>query len=688
MIRKLLQGQTSRFAFLAASLALTSAMIGASAAGESADDPNITNPQASPMPDAGVIAAQGRTIPLKRGLDALRNGDVAGARRVRDRLPPTSLYRHILAWAIAMDGGRDIPSIDIAAAAVSLPNWPGAAAMRRNSERAFYREKPDPLTVISVFGPSRPQTLDGVILLARAHVQLGQTKDAAAVLSPYWRTAKLEAQEEQRILTEFGAMLTGQDHRLRMERMLYAERIAAAERAAKLADAQPLVEAWAAVIRDEKKAPDLLKAVPEEMRSAGFFFAESKYLRKKKKYLEAAQVMLKAPVDRDSLVDPDAWWLERRVLSRELIDLGDMKLAYRIAAAHAAESPVEAADAEFHAGWYALRGLNDAKAGAEHFARIADVAAGPLSLSRAYYWLGRAVEAGAPGEARSWYEKAAAYGTTFYGQLAAERIGGHTLNVAVPEPSALDRDRFERNEVVKAIRLLERCNYQAMADTLYRALAQDLDDPSQLALLAGMAESRGNHYLALRIGKIAVGRGLDIGGLSHPVGAIPGDADISASGKALAYAIARQESEFNAAAVSHAGARGLLQLLPGTAKSVAKKAGLAYSPERLTTDPGYNATLGAAFLGEQLGRFDGSYVLTFAGYNAGPGRARDWMRRYGDPRGQNVDEVVDWIERIPFAETRAYVQRVMENYQVYKMRLSGQFDIEGDLVKGRRVASR
>jgi soluble lytic murein transglycosylase len=199
-----------------------------------------------------------------------------------------------------------------------------------------------------------------------------------------------------------------------------------------------------------------------------------------------------------------------------------------------------------------------------------------------------------------------------------------------------------------------------------------------------MAERREDHTLALKIGKIAAGRGLDIGALSHPVGAIPADADISGSGKALAYAIARQESEFNAAAVSHAGARGLLQLLPGTAKSVARKAGMTFSQERLTTDAGYNATLGAAFLSEQLGRFDGSYVLTFVGYNAGPGRARDWIKRYGDPRGKDIDTVVDWIERIPFTETRAYVQRVMENYQVYKMRLSGSFDIEGDLVKGRQ----
>jgi soluble lytic murein transglycosylase len=690
MISKLLRSRTSRFALVAASLALTPA-----AAQEATVEGSVTAILA--VPDAGEIAARGRLLPLQFGLDALSRGKVASARSIRDGLPAGSLDRHILAWAIAMDGGPAIPSGDIAEAAIAMPDWPGAAALRRNSERALYREDPDARRVIAIFGSSQPRTLDGVILLARAHVTLGQIGAARTTLSPFWRTVKLEAPEEQRIIREFGAVLTPEDHRWRMERMLHAERISAAERVAKLAGAEPLAKAWAAVIRNEKKAADLLKAVPADMRSAGYYFAAARYLRRKEKFAEAAELMLMAPTEAAALADPDAWWLERRVLSRELVDAGDMKLAYRIAAAHAAESPVEAADAEFHAGWYAFRGLNDATTGAEHFARIADLASGSISLARAYYWLGRTIEAGAridteqgptkPGDAKSYYEKAAAFGTTFYGQLAADRIGGKTLNVAYPEPTALDRDRFERRETARAIRLLERCGYQKMADTLYRALAEELTVPAELALLAAMADSRGNHVLALKVGKIAAGRGLDIGALSHPVGAIPADAEISASGKALAYAIARQESEFNVAAVSHAGARGLLQLLPGTAKSVAKKAGLAYSMDKLTTDAGYNATLGAAFLGEQLGRFDGSYVLTFVGYNAGPGRARQWIRRYGDPRGQDVDAVVDWIERIPFAETRSYVQRVMENYQVYKMRLSGTFDIESDLVRGRHVTA-
>jgi soluble lytic murein transglycosylase len=676
MIRKLLSGRAGTFALIAASLASLPAAPNAALA---------TTVVA--VPDAGVIAARGRVHLLKSGLAALTSGNISGARGIRDYLPADSLDRRILAWAIAMDGGRDIPSGDIARAAVALSGWPGGMTMRRNSERALYREDPAPQAVVAAFGQSQPQTLDGVILLTRAYTVLGKINDAQAILAPYWRTQKLEAPEEQRIISEFGAILTPADHRQRMERMLYAERVNSADRVAKLAGAEPLAKAWTAVIRSERKAADLLKAVPAGMRSAGFSFAQAKQLRRAKKFAQAAEVMLKAPTDRASVIDPDAWWLERRVLSRELLDAGDPRLAYKVAAAHTAASPVEAADAEFHAGWYALRSLDDAKSAAKHFARITEIAGGSISLARAYYWMGRAAEAGAEGNAASLYEKAASYGTTFYGQLAAERIGGRTLNVEAPAPSPLDVDGFERREAVRAIRLLERSGSFTLADMLYRGLAEELSDPAELTLLAAMAQARGNPTLALRVGKIAANRGLEIGALSHPVGAIPDEADISASGKALAYAIARQESEFNAAAVSHAGARGLLQLLPSTAKSVARRAGMKFSSDRLTSDAAYNATLGAAFLGEQLGRFDGSYVLTFAGYNAGPGRARDWIKRYGDPRGQNVDDIVDWIERIPFAETRAYVQRVMENYQVYKMRLSGSFDIEGDLVKGRRVAS-
>ena len=668
-------------------IALLSAIIALAPvpAGSSALDPQATSaiPFASIGKGDAARAAFGTIDQLKSGLDALSGGDLAQARAVRDALPATALDRHILMWAIAINGGDQVPSADIAAAAQALPGWPGLATLRRNSERAMARETPGPNIVVSAFAGSEPQTIEGALLLARAQKELGNAKAALAVLQPFWRTEKLDAKYEVAILNDFGGLIPAADHRIRMERMLYADRVNSAARVAELAGAKPLADAWAAVIKGDKKAQALLDAVPASQRSAGYVFAKARLLRKQEKFTEAAAVMLKAPRDRASLIDPDTWWVERRVLSRELLDEGDVKTAYRIAAAHSAENATNAADAEFHAGWYALRGLNDARLASGHFERIAKIAGSPISLSRAYYWLGRAAEAGGPGNAKDYFARAATYGTSFYGQLAAERIGRKALNVAYPAPTAADRQTFAQREAVSAITRLEGAGYAAYAEMLYRDLASQLNSPGELALLAVMAEKQNNHYLALRVGKIAAQRGLDVGALSHPIGVIPGSANISGSGKALAYAIARQESEFKVSAVSSAGARGLLQLMPGTARDLAKKAGMAFSQERLTTDAGYNATLGASFLGEQLGRFNGSYVLTFAGYNAGPRRADQWIARYGDPRGKDVDTVVDWIERIPYAETRSYVQRVMENYQVYKMRLSGSYDINGDLVNGR-----
>jgi soluble lytic murein transglycosylase len=666
-------------------LALAGALVAGAAACEAAAglDAQTTAGITISSPGKTGRLAPASVAELKLGLDAMSSGDVVGARAVRDSLPAASLDRHILTWAIALRGGRTVPSTDIAAAARALPGWPGMDALRRNSERALLREDPAPDAVISAFGATQPQTADGAIVLARAHVAKGDADAARRALAPIWRTETLAPEEEIAILKEFGQIIPAADHRQRMERMLYADRVTAAQRVAKLAGAEALFTAWAAVAKGDKTAAKKLDAVPAVQRSAGYRFAQARDLRRAGRYADAAALLIAAPKDRAELVDADAWWKERRVLARELLDEGEAGLAYRVAATHAAESRVNQADAEFHAGWIALRKLGDAAGAARHFARIAEVAEGPISLSRAYYWLGRTAEAGGPGNASDDYRRASAYGTTFYGQLAAARIGASTINVASPVPSAADRAAFAGREAVAAIRRLEAAGYPSLADTLYRDLAAQLASAGELALLAAMAENRGNHYLALKLAKIAAARGLAIGALSHPIGVIPDSADISGSGKALAYAIARQESEFNVSAVSSAGARGLLQLLPDTARDVARRAGLIYSPERLVTDAGYNATLGAAFLGEQLGRFDGSYILTFAGYNAGPRRAAEWIKRYGDPRGKDIDTVVDWIERIPFPETRSYVQRVMENYQVYKMRLTGKVDIEHDLIHGR-----
>ncbi|MDR6757288.1 soluble lytic murein transglycosylase [Mycoplana sp. BE70] len=634
-----------------------------------------TNPLASsPSP----VAAN-----LKNGLDALSNKDAETALGIRDAMPE-GLDRHILTWAIAVSGQKGVPSYEIADAQNALRGWPGLKVLRANSERAMARETPTTRNVLAAFGTTSAETVEGAMVLARARLANNDSSGAAQTLRAFWHKDALDQQTETKILDEFGGLLTVADHRKRMDMLLYRERTQQAQRFGDLARAQSLYRAWAAVIGKAKNADALVKAVdPSWQKDPAYAFLRAELANRAENYGAAAQ-LLSRKLPEDAVANAaGAWWVEQRIASRGLADRGDYKAAYRLAANHAATSETDVVEAEFHAGWYALRGLKSPSTASAHFQKILRVSNRPLAVSRAWYWMGRAAEAGGEPQAQEYYGKAATFSGTYYGQLAAARLGRTVLNVAYPTPTADERARFQAREAVQAIDRLSVAGHGWRAASIYRALAEELQSPGELALLAAQAERAGNHQLSLQVGKIAFGRGIDVAALAFPVGVIPASANISGAGKALAYAIARQESAFNPAAISPANARGLLQLMPGTAQGVAKRYGLAYSKERLTSDAAYNATLGAHFLGEQINDFQGSYILTFIAYNAGPRRVDQWIQRYGDPRGKPIDDVVDWVERIPFSETRSYVQRVMENYQVYKTRLGQTADIVQDLRMGR-----
>ena len=621
---------------------------------------------------------------LKSGLDALSDRKGAQAIAIRDRMP-AGLDRQMLTWSIAMSGLSDVPAAEIAAAQRQLQGWPGLKSFRANSEKALFRENPPPSAVLSAFGNTAPETTEGTILLARAHLSSRDTAKAASLIRTLWRTDALDEAVEDRILKEFSALLRSADHRARMDYLMYRDRASQAKRFASLGEAQSLYRAWAGLNARAKNVDALIAAVDKSWaKDPALLYIRIENLRRQLRYEEAAKLLEQMPRERDKIVNGRAWWNEQRIIARGLADLGQYREAYRIVSRHVATEATDVADAEFHAGWYALRALNDPKTAGRHFARILEVSNRPLSASRAWYWLGRASEASKDGKAREHFARAAQHSSTFYGQLAAARIDRPGIQIPYPRPSQADRNRFSQRESVQAIARYEAAGHGWRAQSLYRALADQLDNPGELALLSARAEnSSGGHQLSLQIGKTAYARGIDVPALAFPVGVIPASANIAGSGKALAYAIARQESAFNPAAISPADARGLLQLLPSTARGVAARHGIAYQPEKLTRDPGFNATLGAHYLGEQIDRFDGSYVLTFIAYNAGASKVPDWIARYGDPRGKSIDEVVDWIERIPFPETRNYVMRVMENYQVYKSRLGQKTDIVHDLRFGR-----
>ena len=429
-----------------------------------------------------------------------------------------------------------------------------------------------------------------------------------------------------------------------------------------------LAKARAAII-DEAASDKLVAAVPKELADdPGLLLARATKLRRDNKLTEAASLLANAPKDAAALVEPDVWWTERRLLARKLLDKGEPKLALEVVEDARPQSRETKVEVAFHAGWIALRFLNDAGRAAAAFADLAAVAETPLSKSRAAYWRGRAAEAaGDTAAAAGFYEQAGIDSSTFYGQLARARIGHTDLpvrRVEAPAPAQA------APEAVRVVAVLEALEARDRALGLAVDAARRLEDPRQIATLAAATEAAKDARATLAVGKAAAQRGFALDDIAFPTFGIPEYKALAGSAaREIVYAIARQESAFHAKAVSGAGARGLMQMIPPTAKRTAQKAGVPFDADRLTSDPAFNVQLGAAHLGELLQENDGSLILTFAAYNAGARRVKEWITAYGDPRKPGVD-AIDWIERIPFTETRNYVQRVMENVAVYKARFA------------------
>lgn len=621
---------------------------------------------------------------LKRGLKALDKRDMKAALAARSALRAGTLERKVMAWAIAMNG-RGVDPMLLNTIASDLANWPGAKTMRGNIERALVNSA-DTNSLRVAFSQAQPETDEAAIALAFAHAKAGQRKAARKAIAPVWHKSKLTSSQEKSILKRLGGVLTKADHRARVEYLLSRNRLRGAGRLASKAGMTRLVAARVAVQRKSRNASKVLAAVPAFQRKDPLYlFSKARHLRHQDKLSAATKTLLAVSPKSIHPNARDDFWTEKRILASDLLEAKRYKSAYRLASRNVAGSATKRIDAEFYAGWLALRKLKDAGTAQRHFARLLEMATTPLSKSRGHYWMGRALsKAGSKKSAVEHYAHAARHDTTFYGQLAASRLGRNSIRVSKARPTRTERSQFTRFELVQAIKKLESAGHPRRARTIYRFLSRHMTSPGELALLSARAEKRRDYQLALQVGKIGFRRGFDVDNLSWPVGAIPRKTKTSGAGLPLAYAIARQESTFQVDARSSANALGLLQLLPTTAKRTAQNIGIKYSRNRLVTDAGYNARLGTAYLSKQMDTFGGSFVLTFAAYNAGPGRAKDWIERNGDPRGKSVDYVVDWIEKIPFSETRNYVQRVMENYQVYKTRLKGgKLTIERDITRGR-----
>lgn len=564
------------------------------------------------------------------------------------------------------------------------PSWPSQTFLRRRLEAAMWDDRRDESVAWSWFESESPISAKGRFTLARAMLARGDRANAERLVREAWRSDPMSEDTENNALDQFGALLTAGDQKARMDTLLYGSENEAAMRAAKRLGAGfvALAKARIAAVKKAPNARALLDAVPRELHSdPGFIFSKIQLLRREEKFAEAAQLMLSAPKDPGRLHNLDEWWIERRLLARKMIDTEEFRSAYLIARDAALPSrDIYKTEQEFTAGWIALRFLNDPAAASQHFARIGVGSVNPTALARAGYWQGRAAEAaGRQQEARNAYARAAEQSTSYYGQLARAKLGLPQI-----ELNSQPRGRgAERLEIVRAAQLLYELDEREMAIPLLADMGEN-GDPEALTGLGELTQRYNDARGMLLLGKAALNRGLPFDFYAYPVNGIPQFTPIGPEvERSIVYAIARQESAFNPAVVSPAQAYGLMQVTPDAARYVCKRHGATYDLGRLKNDSVYNATLGSAELGGLLEDYRGSYIMTFAAYNAGRGSVKKWIDRYGDPRDPKVD-AVDWVELIPFSETRNYVQRIMENLQVYRARFGGgtRLQIEADLRRG------
>jgi soluble lytic murein transglycosylase len=576
--------------------------------------------------------------------------------------------RKLLEYLAADNMGARMSFAEIDQARRDLAAWPHKAGRQIAAERTLEASGLTARQIADWF-KVEPASAEGAMALAAAYQQLGRTADLQALVRHFWRDRSFDADSQRLMLTRFGALLTPEDHIRRADTLLYSPKTPALEDMLALIpeDWRKVAQARMALRAGARDADALYAQVPaEHLHDPGLAVARARWLYDQDRGQEALPLIADFPRSPPEDASSGFWQL-RRQLVNVAVKAGDFAAAHKAVDDHGLPAGPDAADAEFLGGWLALTKLHDAEDAEHHFARLELLGASPITASRALYWRGRAEEAlGDPIAAQTYYGRGARYYTSFYGQLAAAKAGITELDLGKdPVATQADRDRFQSQDLVAAARLLN----QAGAMDLYRSmLVAAVDSLTQLvdvAQLIDMAKDTGEDDLSMRLARLAAQRGLTLPERGFPVRTPPESSPVEAS---LVLGIIRQESGFDARIRSGVGARGMMQLMPSTAKHLAKNAHVKYR-DAMLDDPQYNMQLGSRFLGDLVSHFDGSYILAAAAYNAGPGRPAQWMTICGDPRSAGTDPV-DFIECIPIGETRNYVMRVLENIQVYRARLN------------------
>jgi soluble lytic murein transglycosylase len=612
-------------------------------------------------------AAQRET--MRKAFAALSAGRWDEAHRLAAAVP---LGAKIVRWLDIQRGSQGFDAI--ADFMAENPSWPLQDTLMRRAEEAIAGSGDD--TRVRVWFAGRtPLTGSGALRLADAFERTGERDRAGQLVREAWREMNLGERIEQEMSQRLGHHLTPADRWARVDRLIWERRFVEATRQLQSLDParRTLAEARIKLAREAPGAAAAARTVPAALaRDPGLTFERARFNRRTGLEDEALAIHreAQAPYGR-----PEIWWREREFFTRRLLRDGRDRDALALVSRHGLgpEHGQAFTDALFLEGWIALRRIDDPRRALPRFTQLHEAARFPVTRARAAYWAGRASEAaGDAQQARSWYLKASGYHVAYYGQLAQLRLPADARPSAsgAPAPSREDVARIERSELARAARLLADAGEHERVKHFVRRMVDMAENPAQHRAVAQFAIGLGRPDLAVSAAKRSAQRaGVMLPDEGWPTINTP---RADSPERALVLATIRQESAFEPDAVSSAGARGLMQLMPQTARGVAGKLGRNdHSTLRLTTDPHYNMTLGQTYLAGLLEDYNGSYLLALAAYNAGPGRAAQWIRDNGDPRSGAVDPI-DWVELITIEETRNYVQRVLENVQVYRRKLGQQ----------------
>ncbi len=605
---------------------------------------------------------------LAQALAAVHANDQVRAETFRTQLSDP-VAQMIVRWAEVDAFGNRMSFLELDGARRDLAGWPRANQRQAAAERAMSAGAMDPDRTINWFDGAPPQTAEGAITLADALQAKARVPEAQALIKDWWRNHLFDADVQARMLGRFGAWLDVSDHERRLDILLLGPQGPAVQQLLPLlpAEYRALADACAALRQGRYVAPS---AVPASLADdSALAFERAHYLRDRS--METTGFYLvhsfpAAPADDDIA---EKLWLERRNYYNAALRSHDWQTALAAMTNHGFTSGEKLVEAEFFAGWIELTKLHNPAGADAHFAVLQKVSSTPITQGRADYWRGRAAETrGDAATAASFYQDGAKYLTSFYGQLAAEKAGVKTLTLPRdPIPTQADRDRFEGRASVRAARMLAETGERDLFRSYVLAVAETLPNAEETALLVDMARYAGDQDLSMRVIRIGAQRGFILAERGYPILSVP-ESPGSAE-PAYALSIARQESNLWPAARSNANARGIMQLEPATARHDAARLGIPWNEASLY-DAQYNMRLGAYELGQMIATYGGSYVMASAGYNAGPTRPPMWAEQCGDPRGGTTDPL-DFIECIPFTETRNYVMRTIETTEVYRARLAG-----------------